>query len=297
MTDYIGRFAPSPSGPLHFGSLIAALASYLDARAHNGRWLLRIEDLDPPREVPGSAQQIISSLSEHGLEWDGPICWQSHREQAYQEADKALQRAGLCYRCDCSRNQLAASNGRYQGYCRERNLAPDSDAATRIKVGDASVAFQDIVQGPQHQNLAETVGDFIIRRKDGLYAYQLAVVVDDAASSVNHVIRGADLLDSSPRQIHLQQCLGLPTPVYGHLPLAINQQGQKLSKQNLAEALDSARVIENLEAALRFLGQAATPRRYRRPADLLNWAREHWRRQGIPRQLNIPGQTAWTDML
>lgn len=284
MTDYIGRFAPSPTGPLHFGSLIAAVASFLDARAHGGYWLLRIEDLDPPREIAGSAEQIISSLQAHGLLWDGTVWRQSERSAAYRNALAKLQRTGLSYRCDCSRAKLAGNDGIYPGFCRSRDLQVLDNCATRVVVDTDALGFEDVIQGPQSQSLAGEVGDFIVRRRDGLFAYQLAVVVDDAGQGVNHVIRGADLLGSTPRQIYLQHCLGLPTPVYGHIPLATNKLGQKLSKQNLAQGLDNDAALGNLLAAMQFLGQELPVQSFTSPAQLLEWATGRWRRQLIPRQ-------------
>lgn len=279
--DYIGRFAPSPSGPLHFGSLVAALASFLDARTHGGLWLLRIEDLDPPREIAGAAQQIIQSLRDHSLVWDGEICWQSQRHYTYRAALEQLQRADRCYYCDCSRAMLAVNAGIYQGHCRQRGLAGDSGCACRIRVDEQTIAFDDIFQGHQSQRLDREVGDFVLKRKDGLFAYQLAVVVDDAWQGINHVIRGTDLLDSTERQIYLQQQLGLATPVYGHIPLATNAEGQKLSKQNLAPAIDSRSALDNLRDALAFLGQAPPPAACANPGQLLAWAIPHWRRENV----------------
>ena len=291
MGHYIGRFAPSPSGPLHFGSLIAAVASYLDAKAHRGQWLLRIDDLDPPREVTGASQQIIASLQYHGLEWDGDICWQSQRSEAYLSALEQLDRAGLCYACDCSRATLAATAGVYPGHCSKRHLQALPGRATRIRVGSKAIEFYDLIQGPQSQRLDRDVGDFVVQRKDGLFAYQLAVVVDDAAQGINHVIRGADLLDSTARQIYLQQRLGLPTPIYGHFPVATNSEGQKLSKQNLAQGLDDRTAIDNVRAALHFLGQELPSRHLTEPRQLLQWATLRWQRYKIPRRVAITPTT------
>lgn len=287
MTHYVGRFAPSPSGPLHFGSLIAAVASYLDAKYHCGDWLLRIDDLDPPREVAGASQQIITSLRDHGLDWDGKICWQAQRSAAYSKTLAELESAGHCYRCDCSRAQLAGSNGIYQGNCRERELPSQPGCATRIRVNSHSIVFDDLLQGPQSQRLDRDVGDFVVQRKDGLTAYQLAVVVDDAAVGITHIIRGADLLDSTARQIYLQQLLQLPTPVYGHFPVASNREGQKLSKQNLARGIDSNSSLDNILAALRFLGQKLPRGDIDNTRQLLQWAAPRWQRDTIPTGLAI----------
>jgi glutamyl-Q tRNA(Asp) synthetase len=287
MQHYVGRFAPSPSGPLHFGSLIAAVASYLDAKYHHGDWLLRIDDLDPPREVAGAAQQIIASLRDHGLDWDGEICWQGQRAAAYSTALAELEKAGHCYGCDCSRAQLAGSDGIYPGNCRERGLHSQPGCATRIRVNSQSIVFNDLIQALQCQRLDRDVGDFVVQRKDGLAAYQLAVVVDDAAAGITHIIRGADLLDSTARQIYLQQLLQLPTPIYGHFPVASNGEGQKLSKQNLARGIDSNSSLDNVLAALRFLGQKPPQGDIGNTRQLLQWAAPRWRRDTLPRGLAI----------
>jgi glutamyl-Q tRNA(Asp) synthetase len=288
MGHYVGRFAPSPSGPLHFGSLVAAVASFLDARAHDGHWLLRIDDLDPPRVVEGASQQIITALHRHGLHWDGDICWQSQRSEHYRAALNILRRENRCYSCDCSRAQLADHAGVYPGTCRNRQLDSMPGRAIRVKVAAAPIQFVDLIQGAQTQRLEQQAGDFVLLRKDGLYAYQLAVVVDDAAQGINHVIRGVDLLESTGRQIYLQQLLNLPTPVYGHIPVVTHSTGQKLSKQNLAAALDNNCAIDNILAALRFLGQQLPTAEFTEPQRLLQWASSRWRRQGIPRCHRMP---------
>lgn len=279
-SGYIGRFAPSPTGPLHFGSLVAALGSYLDARHHGGQWLLRIEDLDPPREIAGAADQIIASLRLHGLHWDGPVTWQSQRLNAYSKALQELVDADWCFYCECSRSQLVG-HPIYPGRCRKLQLAA-AGRACRIIVGKAYSEFTDHVLGHQGQHLDREPGDFVLLRRDGLYAYQLAVVVDDAAQGITHIVRGADLLDSTPRQLYLQQRLQLPQPQYAHLPVATNAQGQKLSKQNLAPALDGAMATDNLRAALAFLGQAPPPDGLRQPEQLLEWATRRWQMNAIP---------------
>jgi len=269
---YVGRFAPSPSGPLHAGSLVAALASYLDARAHGGRWLIRIEDLDTPRNVAGADDAILRALAAFGMESDGEVLWQSRRHAQYQAA---LTRLGaLVYPCGCSRREIADSIGAaprggdgaaiYPGTCRA-GLAPGKVArAWRLRVPEAGqpgdcIAFDDRWQGPQQQCLSREVGDFVLKRADGIWAYQLAVVVDDAAQGITQVVRGADLLDSTARQIHLQRLLGLPTPAYLHLPLVRNGDGDKLSKQTGAAALDLTRPLQELEQAARFLGLRMAP--------------------------------------
>lgn len=251
-TPYIGRFAPTPTGPLHFGSLIAALASYLDAKFHNGQWLLRIEDLDPPREDPAASERIPQQLLDHGLHWDGEIQFQSQHSERYESALKQLASQGHTFGCTCSRKQLAASNGLHQGICPHNTHGP---AAIRLAVPNASYSLNDRVYGQYEQNLFHDVGDQVLKRKDGFYAYQLAVVVDDHFTGINHVVRGVDLLDNTPRQIYLMQCLGYPVPNYLHIPLAVNEHGQKLSKQNRATAIASQDAKANILKALRFLQQ------------------------------------------
>jgi glutamyl-Q tRNA(Asp) synthetase len=288
-SSYIGRFAPSPSGPLHFGSLLAALASFLDARANNGQWILRMEDLDPPREPEGAAEEILDQLLHLGLEWDGEVLYQSQRLPDYQLALQQLSNQGLCFACDCTRPQIRAMGSVYNGACRHRLTPPPGDHAIRLQVEAKTIAFEDLVQGHYQQQLEQEVGDFVIKRKDGLFAYQLAVVIDDALQQVSHVIRGYDLLDSTPRQVYLQQCLGLPTPVYGHIPVIVNQQGQKLSKQHFAKPIESAQDSKLIFRALQFLGQAP-PQTLRGAASTtqLQWAIENWHIQAVPKLANIP---------
>jgi len=296
---YRGRFAPSPTGPLHFGSLVAAVGSWADARANRGDWLVRMEDLDPPRESPGAAGDILRALAALGLEWDEQVIYQSARAQTYGTALASLQRRGAVFACACTRKEIADSavggpDGSlvYPGTCRG-GLPPGRAArATRVRVASAAFEFQDAVQGRVRQDLARDVGDFVLVRADGQFAYQLAVVVDDAAQGITDVVRGADLLDSTPRQIFLQHLLGLPTPRYLHLPVATDAHGEKLSKQTLAQPVDPSRGAEALLDALRFLGQAppaalggASPR------DVLGWAALHWDRGRIPgrRAIAVPG--------
>ena len=252
-TDIIGRFAPSPSGPLHFGSLVAATASYLDARHRGGRWLLRMEDLDPAREPAEAADQILRALECHGLLWDGSVLYQSSRLDAYAEALAKLRQQGRLFACRCSRQQIQAEGGVYDGRCRELGLQ-DTGNAIRIRVDAMRVNFTDAIQGAQSQSLLQECGDVILRRKDGLFAYQLAVVVDDAAQGITDIVRGSDLLDSTARQIHLQRLLGYPTPRYMHVPVLQNERGEKLSKQTGAAALDNSRPLEGLMQAAGFLG-------------------------------------------
>ncbi len=249
-----GRFAPSPTGDLHFGSLVAALGSWLMARHRGGDWLVRMEDLDPPREVPGAAERQLQSLAGFGLAPDEPVLWQSRRGEAYAQAFARLLDAGLAFECRCSRSELAAAGGIHR-----RCVADPSDrpAAVRLRVPDVSVGFVDGLQGPFTQALGTEVGDFVLRRADGPWAYQLAVVVDDAAQGITDVVRGADLLDSTPRQIFLQRQLGLPTPAYLHLPLAVDADGRKLSKSLASLPVDPAYPLPALAAAWAFLGQSA----------------------------------------
>ncbi|MEX3938797.1 tRNA glutamyl-Q(34) synthetase GluQRS [Paraburkholderia sp. BR10937] len=275
---YRGRFAPSPTGPLHFGSLVSALASWLDARAHGGAWLVRVEDIDGPRTVPGAAEDILATLAAFGFHADEPPEWQSRRTGLYRAALDRLVASGHVYPCGCTRKEIADSQLRahqrnttliYPGTCRD-GLHGKSARAWRLRVPDedavdvpagahanaALIRFDDRWQGPQHQNLATEVGDFVLLRADGQWAYQLAVVVDDADQRITHVVRGADLLDSTARQIWLQQCLGVPTPAYLHVPVVTNADGEKLSKQTGAQALDASRPLEALLAAARHLGLA-----------------------------------------
>jgi len=285
--DYIGRFAPSPSGPLHFGSLIAALASFLDARAHHGQWLLRMEDLDPGREPPQAAKQILDTLEAFGLHWDGQVFYQSSRLPAYRDALQRLQQGGYIYACDCTRQQIQAIGGIYDNRCRSRKDVPQ-DCALRVKVEDGAVHFQDQIQGATQQQLLQECGDFVLLRKDGLFAYQLAVVVDDAFQNISTVVRGSDLLDSTPRQIFLQRCLGFETPQYAHFPVAVNEENRKLSKQHLATPLDHTVPLPALLRALRFLGQPATPDMAEGDIDsVLRWAIAHWDIQAVPKLANI----------
>lgn len=288
---YRGRFAPSPTGPLHFGSLIAALGSFLDARAHGGQWLVRIEDLDSPREQAGAGNSILRSLEALGLNWDGAVLYQHTRLDAYQSALDTLLRKGRAYPCGCSRREIADSSVRrldgpvYPGTCRN-GLPPGKTArAVRVRIpGKQILEFDDELQGTIRQHLANDIGDFILRRADGYFAYQLAVVVDDAFQHISHVVRGADLMLSTPRQIYLQRLLGLPTPIYMHLPAVLNAAGEKLSKQTGAAPLDVSRPTATLFKALEVLHQSPLPALLRgSPADLLCWATAHWKVKSIGR--------------
>jgi glutamyl-Q tRNA(Asp) synthetase len=282
---YVGRFAPSPTGPLHFGSLVAAVASWLDARAARGRWLLRIEDLDAPRAQAGAVDAILRALERLGLAWDGPVIYQSLRRERYAAALEALH--GKTYWCGCTRREIAdsslglAPDGAqiYPGTCRPGLAAGKSARALRLRTNGAVIAFEDRVQGPQRQNVEREVGDFVLYRADGEFAYQLAVVVDDAEQGVTDVVRGADLLDSTARQILLQRLLGLPAVRYLHVPVALDRSGEKLSKQTGAAPVDPAAKEHWISRALAFLGQP-------RAADL-DEAVANWNPARIPRRRAI----------
>ena len=285
---YIGRFAPTPSGHLHFGSLVAALASYLDARSVGGRWLMRMEDLDPPREEPGAQAAILKALESYGFEWDGEMVRQSDRHDAYAEVLNRLFNHGLAYACTCSRKTLAPYHGIYPGLC--RNAGHDTkDAAIRLRVPELEYHFIDRVQGEYRQHLGREVGDFVIRRRDGLYAYQLAVVLDDAWQGITDIVRGADLLDSTPRQLYLQELLGLPQPRYLHIPLITQPDGNKLGKSYRSPPLTEDQATPLLLRALRALGQnPGAELAYAAPREVLNWGIAHWDAVLIPRTLNLP---------
>ncbi|SEB74382.1 glutamyl-Q tRNA(Asp) synthetase [Pseudomonas frederiksbergensis] len=287
-TPYIGRFAPTPSGHLHFGSLVAALASYLDARSVGGRWLMRMEDLDPPREEPGAQAAILNALESYGFEWDGEMVRQSDRHDAYAEVLNRLLNHGLAYACTCSRKQLEPYHGIYPGFC--RNAGHDTkDAAIRLRVPELEYHFIDRVQGEYRQHLGREVGDFVIRRRDGLYAYQLAVVLDDAWQGVTDIVRGADLLDSTPRQLYLQELLGLPQPRYLHIPLITQPDGNKLGKSYRSPPLTEDQATPLLLRALRALGHnPGAELAYATPREVLNWGIAHWDAGLIPRTLNLP---------
>lgn len=279
----IGRFAPTPSGLLHFGSLVAAIASFADARASGGQWLLRMEDIDPPREMPGAKAAILETLARYGFQWDGPVLYQSERHDAYQTVVERWLQQGLAYACTCSRKTLEPFDGIYPGFCRDAGHSPEG-AAIRLRVPELTYSFEDRLQGRFGQHLGREVGDFIIRRRDGLYAYQLAVVIDDGAQGVTDIVRGADLLDSTPRQLYLQELLGLPTPSYLHVPLLVQPNGHKLGKSYRSAPLNAEDARGQLLRALRTLGQAPTADLAQaQPEEILAWAAAHWNAGTLPR--------------
>lgn len=290
---YTGRFAPSPTGPLHFGSLLAAVGSYCDARAAGGRWLLRMEDLDVPRAMPGASDLILRQLEAYGLMWDGPVLYQSTRGDAYQEALEQLQRQGEVFWCRCSRTELARLGiGAYPGTCRAFT-APRPDAAVRLRVPEGTTSFVDSVFGPQEESVARQTGDFVLRRRDGLFSYQLAVVIDDAAQGVTRVVRGADLLDNTARQIVLQQRLGQAAPTYLHLPLAVHADGSKLSKQTHAAPLPLPANPRLLRLALQCMGQALPPAAEELScADILAIGVANWDPRQIGREARLAPEEA-----
>jgi glutamyl-Q tRNA(Asp) synthetase len=301
---YRGRFAPSPTGPLHFGSLVAAVGSYLDARAHNGEWLVRIEDIDPPREVSGAADDILRTLDAFGLEWDGQVVYQSRRSEYYTAALDRLRRYGYLYGCACTRREIADSTikrrttgtGIYPGTCRNGILPGRTARSLRVRVEPGMICLNDRLQGSTRQSLSEEVGDFVVRRADNLIAYQLAVVVDDAEQDITHIVRGVDLLESTPRQIYLQQLLDLPTPVYLHLPVAVNNAGEKLGKQTRARQIGRDHQTTVMLDALRFLHQVLPDSPGdARIGELLEWAIEHWEISHIPAHRTLPSAPGYSE--
>jgi len=289
-SKYRGRFAPSPTGPLHFGSLVAAVASYLEAKSRGGEWLVRMEDLDIPRIVPGAADEILRALHACGMQWDGAVMHQSTRTEAYRVALDELRKTAPVYPCACSRREIADSavssieGPVYPGTCRN-GLAPGKTArAWRIDTRGAQITFDDAVQGRVQQNLETDIGDFVLLRADHIYAYQLAVVLDDAEQGITDIVRGADLLDSTPRQVYLQQLLKFATPRYCHVPVAVNADGEKLSKQTRAPAIDPARPLPALMSALHFLGQQPPETLAAAGVkDFWTWAVANWRLDRVPR--------------
>ncbi len=298
LPGYVGRFAPSPTGPLHLGSLVAALASFVDARHHSGRWLLRMEDVDEGRTVPGAADAILRTLEAYGFSWDGPVVTQSTRKAHYEHARAQLQHAGLLFVCRCSRKlldgaPLTSSHERlYPGTCRNARHAATPHTAWRARVPDATITWSDRHFGSQQQSLPQDVGDFVVKRADGLFAYQLAVVVDDTLQDVNHVVRGVDLLSSTPRQIWLQGVLGYPTPRYLHVPVVVNGAGEKLSKQTKAVPLEMDHAVATLIEAWSALGQAIPTPDWPSGAAFLEWAASAWDVSRLPRSATVPDPSA-----
>jgi glutamyl-Q tRNA(Asp) synthetase len=299
---YRGRFAPSPTGPLHFGSMVAAVGSFLQAKSRGGEWLVRMEDLDPPRVVPGAADEILRTLEAFGLHWDGVVMYQSCRHGVYEAALNMLERLDAIYPCACSRREIADSSVSgvdgpvYPGTCRT-GLAPGrAPRAWRVRVNGRAIEFLDAIQGRMVRDLAADFGDFVVRRADGYFAYQLAVVVDDAEQGITEVARGADLIESTPRQMHLQNLLGLPTPDYLHLPVALSMEREKLSKQTFAAPADVARPVPLLVQVLRFLGQGPPPAMAESSLDdFWCWAITNWRVERIPRAAGLVVETVGGD--
>lgn len=290
---YRGRFAPSPSGALHFGSLIAATGSYLQARQQQGEWHVRIDDIDPPREEPGASESIIRSLETYGFEWDGEISYQSQRHEFYQQALEQLNDLGMTYPCSCTRRSLSESLDPehpqvYPGVCRHGLAAGQVERSRRVRVQDSIIKFYDLILGPQQMCMEDECGDFVIKRADGLFAYQLATAIDDINQGITEVVRGSDLLESTFRQIHLQQLLSLTPPIYAHLPIATNQAGDKLSKKTRAIGIEQLPVIETLYQVLMLLGQNP-PTELRRVSrdEVWQWAIDHWRFDQIPKVRQI----------
>lgn len=282
-----GRFAPSPSGPLHFGSVVTALGSFLEARVQTGEWLVRIENIDREREVPGATDDILRTLERLGLEWDGPVVYQDQRRSAYRAALEALRDRELVYRCRCSRR--LTGGGVYPGTCREQRIPSSEPGTWRLRVDESEITLIDAVQGKFRQTLATDCGDFVVWRADDWPAYHLAVVVDDAWQGVTQVVRGADLLESTPRQCWLQSCLGLPRPNYAHLPLALDPTGAKLSKTTHAHPVAGVPASRLLAQALAFLGFTVPPALMgAAPGELLPWALSHWQLGKVPPGARTP---------
>ncbi len=290
--QYVGRFAPSPTGPLHFGSLLAAVASYLQAKSRSGLWLLRVEDIDPPRQQDGATEEILTALERYGFEWDGPVTYQSDSVERHLQVVSELRKAGLAYPCSCSRRDLATAEqgplgAIYPGTCRDG--CEGDEFAVRVRTDDATIQFNDVLQGTQCQHLDSESGDFVILRRDGLIAYHLAVVVDDFEQGITEIVRGIDLLDSTPRQIHLQHLLEYRTPGYLHIPVVENDQGQKLSKLTGATALPLDDVGPILIAALDALGQQPPRELAQSPMhDIWSWSIKHWQPLIMAKQTAIP---------
>jgi glutamyl-Q tRNA(Asp) synthetase len=283
----VGRFAPTPSGDLHLGSLYTAVASYLDARAHDGRWLVRIEDLDRPREVAGSASSILKTLEAFGFEWDGEVVRQFERRESYDEALRSLKARNLIFACSCSRSQLE-DELRYPGTCRAGTAAPETQTATRLRIDAGQVIFSDRIQGTYRQDVSAAVGDIILKRRDQIIAYVLGVVVDDAAQGITHIVRGADLLDNTPRQILLQRLLGAPQPSYAHVPVLTEKDGSKLAKSRRSVTLSADSPLPQLLAVFSLLGLEAPGELVSAPiATAWEWAFGQWDLNGVPKCLDL----------
>ncbi|GMR16420.1 MAG: tRNA glutamyl-Q(34) synthetase GluQRS [Gammaproteobacteria bacterium] len=293
-SSYRGRFAPSPTGPLHFGSLVAAVGSYLQAKHQNGEWFVRIDDIDPPREQKGAADDILKTLEAFGFEWDQSVLYQSSRLKHYQEVVDHLIKQQLAYPCSCSRTSILKKTGQtkgetiYPGFCRNRPLKKSSEYSIRLNCNNALIRFNDPVQGKQTINLDKQVGDFIIQRRDQLFSYQLASGLDDAEQGITEVVRGADLLSCTPSHLHVQHVLNLPSPQYCHLPIALNDAGQKLSKQNHAKAIFARESAELLYKTLKFLGQMPSIHLMKaNQEDIWSWAKTHWQLERVPKKLQL----------
>jgi glutamyl-Q tRNA(Asp) synthetase len=286
--SYRGRFAPSPTGPLHFGSLVAAMGSYLQAKYHNGEWLLRIDDIDPPREQKGAKNNILTTLEDFGFEWDSDVLYQNSKLNRYQEAVNDLLKQQRAYPCSCSKKSLIKQTGQtegeivYPGFCRNKKLEESPQHSIRLRCDNELIYFDDAIQGKQAINLENIKGDFVIQRRDRHFSYQLASGIDDAEQGITEVVRGADLLNCTPCQLHVQRMLNLPSPQYCHLPIALNEAGQKLSKQSHAKPITSKNSVLLLYEALKFLGQKP-------PIDIMKgsqqelwlWAKAHWQLNSI----------------
>ena len=287
---YVGRFAPSPSGPLHFGSLVAAVGSYLQAKSQQGIWQVRIEDIDPPREIAGASEDILETLQAYGLQWDEKVIYQHQQSEYYEAVLKELSKRNLCYACSCTRKMIKQQGGYYQGQCRDKNnlIAGNALRINLLSIINKTTHFEDKLQGRVILDPTQIDDDFIIKRKDGLYAYNLAVVIDDIQQGITEVVRGADLISTTGKQISLYQLLNADIPNYVHLPLAVTEPGLKLSKQNHAAAVSKEDPIPTLKQVLKFLGHPVPENRnLNNCSNILQWATEHWSLHKVPKQLEI----------
>ncbi|PIP80679.1 MAG: tRNA glutamyl-Q(34) synthetase GluQRS [Gammaproteobacteria bacterium CG22_combo_CG10-13_8_21_14_all_40_8] len=283
---YIGRFAPSPSGPLHRGSLVAALGSFLRAKSSQGQWLVRIEDLDRPREMQGASSSILHSLEHHGLHWDGEIVYQSQRAHLYSQYLEKIQKNQQSYFCDCTRSKIKAASGFYQGHCRHLNLSMAMNQSIRFRATEQVELFEDKLLGQLRLSAENYEQDFILKRKDGYFSYPLAVVVDDYEQNITEVVRGADLIEATFAQINLQKALRINTPSYVHLPLVCDNDGAKLSKQNHAKPIENKMAPANLYRALTFLGQKPPSTLQQEEAEtIIQWAVAHWQLNLVPKSM------------